>query len=386
MSSNRTSARKLQILSESGFQEPQQLDLLSLFSEHPLPELAVKSKPVRATVSKNTPLKNISYHSHGNVDVNKNFSTLCIGKPNQFAVESIKRFIASEKADFGLIYLRAPSGLGKTHILHAVGNELIRNKKTFYFSSPLLMSPLVDTFNMLNLYDAILIDDIEEIEGNTELQKNFSQLLDFALSGNVRLIITGNKLPKDLIDCEERVKGKLSSALIHYIEALSSDLAFSIVESKSAFLGLELPDGVKRLVSNQLTFNVYGLEGLLHKFKNMVEINGEKITMEVALDEIKEKYTLYRSDDIQRPLNLIAENFSISYQELMSSVRKQEFALARHVAMYLFRQKRNLSIIKIAEIFERDHSSVIYALARVKRIVESDIEMRHKINQLLENI
>lgn len=383
MSSNRASARKLQILSAAAYVEPEQLDLLSLFSEHALPEMAVKVKPARVSQPKAPAVKNTSYHFHGNVDVNKNFDNFCVGRPNQFAVEAIKRFITAEKADFGLIFLKAQSGLGKSHILHAVGNEMLLQKKSFYFSSPLMMSPLVDTFSMLKFYDIVLIDDIEEIEGNAELQKIFCQLMDYAQAGKIKMIIGGGKLPKDLLQCDERLKGKLSAALIHYIDEMSSDLAYDIVESRSRVLGLDLPEGVKRLVSNQLGFNVYGLESLLFKFKNLTEIKGQKITMDVALDEIKDKHVLYRSDDIQLFINTIAESFCVSYQELMSSMRKQEFALARHVAMYLLKHKRHLSIMKIAEILERDHSSVVYGVARIKKIMESDFEMRSKIQVLL---
>jgi chromosomal replication initiator protein len=235
------------------------------------------------------------------------------------------------------------------------------------------MSPVIDNFNMLKFYDILLIDDIEEVEGNYELQKIFCQLMDYASAGKIKLIITGAKLPKDLNGCDDRTKGKLSAALIHQIDEMNNDLAYAIVDSRSASLNLDLSDGVKRLVSNQAGFNVYGLESLLYKLKSTRDIKGQNITLEMALDEIKDNKVIYRSDEFRALLSSVADAFKISVEELSSSVRKKEFALARHVAMY----------IKIAELFERDHSSVVYAIARITKQLESDFEMSKKIDRLV---
>lgn len=381
MSLNKAAGRKLQIL-PGAYEDPHQLDLLSFVSEQ-IAELSAKEKPARAPAPKVQTPKVASYHFHGNVDHNKSFSNFCVGKSNQFAVEAIKRFISSDKADFGMIYLKASSGLGKSHILHAVGNEMLSQKKSFYFSSPMMMSPVVDTFNMLKFYDILLIDDIEEIEGNAELQKIFCQIMDFASAGKIKLIVAGARLPKDLNGCDDRMKGKLSSALIHNIEEMNSDLAFDIIELRSASLNLNLSESVKRLVSNQLGFNVYGLESLLYKFKSAIDIKGQKITMEMALEEIKDKKITYRSDEFQELLRSVAQAFQITTEELTSSVRKKEFALARHAAMYILKEKKHINVMKIAEMFERDHSSVVHAIARIKKQIENDLEMQKKIKALL---
>lgn len=381
MSLNKATGRKLQILS-GAYEDPQQLDLLSFVTEQ-IEGFAVKEKQTRGVTSKSVAPKVVSYHCHGNVDKNKNFANFFTGKPNQFAVEAIKRFISNEKTDFGLIFLKAASGMGKSHLLYAVGNEMVSMKKSFYFSSPLMMSPTVDTFAMLKFYDILLIDDIEEIEGKADLQKVFCQLMDYASAGKIKLIIAGAKLPKDLNGCDDRIKGKLSAALIHQIDEMNTDLAYQIVESRSEGLGLNLPEAVKRLVSNQLGFNVYGLESLLYKFKSASEIKGQKITMDVALEEIKDKKVVYRSDEFHSVLSSVAHAFQVSVEELSSSVRKKEFAFARHVAMYVLKEKKNVNVMKVAELFDRDHSSVVYAVARIKKQIESDMDMKSKIQALL---
>lgn len=377
----------MQILStgHTGYEEAQQLDLLSFISEHALPELGVKAKETRAVVAPKASLKKVnSYHVHGNLDPDKSFSSLCVGRPNFFAVEAIKRFIVSEQKELGMIFLTASSGMGKSHILQSIAKEMTELKRSFYFSSPLLMSPIVDTFNMLKFYDIILIDDIEEIEGNYELQKIFCQLIDFAQAGKIKLVIASSKLPKDLSACEDRMKGKLSSALIHHVHDMDSDLAYAIVEARSEAMNLHLPESVKRLVSNQQDFNVYGFLSLLRKFKNSIDINGQKITMELALDEIKDKKVQYRPESFTHILDAVADSFQVSRQELMSSVRKKEFSLARHAAMYVLKERNQLSVMKVAEIFERDHSSVIHGIAKIKKQLDSDQFLKDKITPHLK--
>ena len=380
---SKITGRKLQILSPHQ-DESEQLDLLSFISEHALPELSVKAKQVRVSTPKNITPKVNSYHVHGNLDQTKKFSNFCTGKPNSFAIETIRRFVVSEQRDPGMIFLKASSGMGKSHILEAVANEMTELKKSFYFSSPLMMSPIVDTFNMLKFYDIILIDDVDEIEGNYEIQKIFCQLIDFSQAGKIKLIFTSSKLPKDLRACEDRIKGKLSAALIHQIHEMDSDLAYAIVESKSEAMNLNLPESVKRLVSNQQDFNVYGFESLLYKFKNSIDIKKQKITLEIVLDEIKDKKVQYRPESFNHILNAVAESFQVSLQELRSSIRKKEFSLARHAAMYVLKERNHLSIMKIAEVFEKDHSSVIHGIAKIKKQIEVDQLLKNKIDVHLQ--
>lgn len=383
MSSNRATGRKLQILS-AVHNEPLQLDLLSFVMEHTdglVEEAKVKLPkvpPVKSSVAKVH-----SYHFHGNVDQSKSFANFRIGKSNQFAVEGIKRFISSEKNDSGLIFLRARSGHGKSHLLHAIGNEMQEKRRSFYFSSPLMMSPVVDTLNMLKFYDIILIDDIEEIEGKSELQKIFCQLIDYAQTKKIKLIVTGSKKPLDLNGGDDRFKGKLSQALVYQIEEMDNELAHGIVSSKAVELALSLPEDAKQFISNQLGLNTYGIEGLLYKLKSLSEITGQEITLDVVKEEITGKKAFAESDDLFQWIDRVAESFQLTRKELMSQVRKMEFALARHVAMYILKEKLHLSVMKIADFFDKDHSSVLYGIARIRKLIDSDSKMRDQIEVLL---
>lgn len=384
MNKNKASGRKLQILSDT-HEESLQLDLLSFVSDYALADISAKEKQARTSLVKNNISKSPAYQFHGNVDKNKTFLSFCEGDSNQFAVEAIKRFIFSEKSDFNMIYLKAESGLGKSHILHAVANEMLSSKKSFYIGSPLMMSALTDNFNALKFYDFLLIDDIEEIEENSELQKIFCQLIDYSQSGKMKLIIAGRRLPKDLNSCDDRFKGKLSAALIHHISSMNNVLAYDIVHSKSIAMNLILPEKVKELVANQTHFNVYGLESVLNKFKSTNSILGQEITLELAQQELKGKETLYHHDDFKSFLNLIANEFQIRFEDLTSSIRKKEFALARHVAMFILKEKAGLSLMRIAELFDKDHSTVIYAVARIKKMNEIDLKLRKKIQNILDS-
>lgn len=382
MSKNRLAAGKLQILS-GPYHESHQLDLLSFVSDYALADLSLKSKQARTKIAEANVTR--AFRFEGNVDKNKTFSNFCLGDSNQFAVEALKRFVASERSDFGIIFLKAGSGLGKSHILHAVANELHSQKKSFYLSSPLMMSALIDHFNALKAYDYLLLDDVEEVEGNFELQKILCQLIDFAQSGKIKLIVAGSKLPKDLSGCDDRFKGKLSAALIHHIAEMNNVLAYKITESKCLAMNLNLPKNVKELVSNQFLFNVYGLESVLHKFKSTSSILGQEITFEMACQELKTKEALVLQEDFQGFLKNIANNFQVRVEDLISPVRKKEVALARHAAMFILKEKKGLGLMRISEIFDKDHSSVIYAVARIRKLLESDLKLRKKIQNIIDS-
>ena len=119
------------------------------------------------------------------------------------------------------------------------------------------------------------------------------------------------------------------------------------------------------------------------KIKSAFEIKGQKITMDLVLEETKDKKIQYRPDDFNALLDSVATSFHVSRSELLSSIRKKEFALARHVAMYLLKEVRHLSIMKIADFFEKDHSSVIHAIARIKKQIEMDKKMKIRLEALI---
>ncbi len=378
--------RKLQILSDDERVESHQLDLLSFVSDYALADISIKEKQARTTLVKNNITKTQPNPFQGNVDKNKTFANFSEGDSNQFAVEAVKRFLDSDKSDYGMFYLKAGSGLGKSHVLHAIANELKLKKKPFYLSSPLMMSSFAVNLNAFKSCDFVLIDDIEEIEGNSELEKVFCQLIDYAQSGKTKLVVAGAKFPKELSECGERFRGKLSAALIHNIFEMNNKLALSIVEKKCLNLNLSLPQNVKELVSRHCHYNVYGLESVLHKLKSINEIQKRAITLELAMKELPElKVKEVREHaDYQNFLKTVANHFHISYEDLMSHVRKKEFALARHVAMFILKEKADLNLVKVGEIFSRDHTSVIYAVARVKEQLTADRELRKAVQSLMD--
>ncbi len=383
MSKSRASGRKLQIITEPHY-ESHQLDLLSFVNDHALADLSLKDKHVRTSLAKSNTPKIPALHFHGDVDKNKTFSNFCLGEPNQLAAESIKRFLVNNESDYNVIYLFSSSGLGKTHILHAVANELKVQKKSFYLSTPRLMSQSIDHYNALKFYDFVLIDDLEEIEGDYELQKTFCQLMDFAKAKKIKLILTGDKRPGELMNCQERFKGKLSSALIHQLYDLSEELAQSIVLIKSQAMHFVLSKKVRDLVAKHMDFNVYGLESLLHKLKNTYEIKNQEITHEMVVQEMRAADKLYHQEDFRKFLKQVSNVFQIRFEDLTSSLKRKDFSLARHVAMYILKEKHGLSVMRISELFHKDHSSVIYGITRIKREISEDLKIQNKVHKILE--
>lgn len=383
MTRNRSASRQLEILKELPL-EPQshQLDLLSFVSDE-LGLSKVMARQKRAPVSKAA-----GPQFHGHIDRTKIFETFCLGDSNFFAVEALKRFIQQEKSDFGLVYLMAESGLGKTHILHAVANELRENKKSFYIGSPLMMNYMLENFNSLKIYDFLLIDDIEEVCGQEDLQKSFCQLFDYAQMGAMKIIITGGVQPKDLRRCDDRFKGKLSAGLSQLIGKMDQSLARSIVASKCKSIQLDLPAEVSNLVTENIEFNAYGLENVLHKLKDISSRGHSGVTLDMAKAELPQKTPVkflapeLPLDNFSALVERVAGHFQISSEDILDRSRKNEFVLARHSAMYMIRERLNLSYPQIAKIFKRDHSSVMYGINRVKQKIQSDSKFASSLYNL----
>lgn len=378
--------RKSEVLTGAS-EDMVQLDLLSFISDKIVPtningrKTRMRASTPRAKLS-NSAQKNNRYYGH--IDKNKTFSTFCLGESNKSALESTKRFLLQEKCDFGVIYLMAMSGLGKSHLLHAVANELIDQGKSFYITSPSMLSDIDDCFNELKMYDYLLIDDIEEIAGNLELQRAFCHLFDYAKMGKIKIIITGPALPKNLSGCDDRFRGKLSSALISKIGKMTTELACDIVNLKCRNMGLELAQNAKDLVSHSFDFNVYGLESALYKLKSYSDIYKKEICLEVALSELKSLgRVLDRDDNCQKIIGRVADYFHVDREDVLSPVRKKEVVFARHVAMYILKEKNGLNIMKIADLFGRDHSSIIYGISRIKLEIESNPELCKSIHGLI---
>jgi chromosomal replication initiator protein len=375
--------RNLQIISEP-YNEPCQLDLLSYVSDYALADISLKDRQERKSLSEKSINRVPTFTYHGHIDHNKTFSSLCLGHSNKVAIEAVKRFIENDKSDFGIIYLRAESGVGKTHVLHAVANEMLLKNKSFYFSTPLMMFPLVDTFSKLQSYKFLLIDDIEEIEGNFGLQKLFCQLIDYAHSGKMKIIFTSTKNPKDLIGSDDRLKGKLLAGLIHDITRFDQELARDVIISKSVAMDISFSSDLIEIVSKNFDFNGYGLESVLHKLKSTSEITNQKITLEMAIAELKIKPLKINYETYEDLLNRVALAFQIKLEDLISPVRRKTFALARHVAMFILREKFGLSLKNISEIFANDHSTVLYAVSRIKRELARDVKIRNIVQTIID--
>lgn len=386
MNKSRTSTtRKLQIISEP-HEESLQLDMFNFVSDYALADFSNKAKIDRITHAKKIQSRPAPLESQGVVDENKNFSNFCEGQSNHLALEAVKRFIQDDNSAFRLFFLKAESGVGKTHILHAIANELKNKSKVFYLSSPLIMFPLTDNFNKLQSYSHLLIDDLEEVEENSDLQRIFCQLMDYAQSGKIKIIFTSHKKPKDFHHCEDRFKGKLSACLVHEIAALDNNLALKIIQSKDQAMGLKLPESLKDLLAHNFDYNVYGLESVLLKLKSKSEITNCAVTTEMALAEINVKKSSSIDKTHEELFKIVATAFEISLKELTSNVRRKSFALARHVCMFILKEKKGLSLKQISEIFGNDHTTVIYAVARIKREQISDLKLRDKVQNIIQAI
>ncbi|MDD0853421.1 DnaA/Hda family protein [Halobacteriovorax sp. GB3] len=365
-----------------------QLDLLSYISETVVPTIVgeKKRKVVRKKYPRTSKVNPSAQMDRfcGLVDHSKTFNSFCLGESNRLACHAVRQFLTEGKCEYGVVYIMAMSGLGKSHLLHAAGNELMQQGKSFYISSIDLILDHFKSINELLSYDVLLIDDFDEITLGEKQQSMLCRLIDYAKMGEIKVIICANHLPKHISNVCDKLKARLSSTLIHKIDRLDRKLSRQIVEDKCERLDMVISDDAKDLVADSFDFHVYGLESALYKLKSFYDVYGEPITLETALNELKSLgRVLDRNDNCQKIISRVARDFAIDRDLLTSPMRKKSVTFARHVAMYILKEKNGLNVMRIAEVFNRDHSSVIYGIAKMKQEVQKNPQLLKRIHKLI---
>ncbi|MGE3609500.1 MAG: DnaA/Hda family protein [Bacteriovoracaceae bacterium] len=387
MIESRTAKSNLQLLPEIN-ENAHQLDLMGFISENPAVNIVPKRRAARAALVRSAPAKLPAVASFGYVDEKKNFANFCTSSSNHLVLETLKKFIHSEKNDFGLFFICGTPGLGKTHLLHAVANQLTLDGKSFCLAGPLLLETSELNLNLLAQYEFILIDDIDEIENKIELERLLSQLIDFAHSGKIKMIVTGSAVPQDLNNISSKLRGKLLASLAFKISKLDQPLIKDIIAAKILNLNLSLSKPIENLIYHREYENVYEIESILYKVKSLSEIYSDSLKVENILADIPELNLVSETfqKGIKDVLEIVANNFFLRVEDLHSPIRKKELALARHVAMYVMKEKMGFNVMRIAEIFSKDHSTVIYGVERIQNEVKSNSEMKLKLHQILKQM
>ena len=336
-----------------------------------------------------------------NFDPRYRFETFVVGKANEVAATAAKTLANAESVSFNPLFIHGGTGRGKTHLLHAIGQDFLARRpgaRVVSMSAEKFMVEFVralkenDTIGFksrLRSADLLLIDDVQFIAGKDSTQEEFFHTMNEIITAGRRLVITSDRAPQDLDGIAPRILSRLSWGLVADINPADYELRLNILEAKLAALpGVEMPRQVVEFLARRLTNSIRELEGALNRIAAYALMTGRTIDLafveEVLANVLRANQRRISIDEIQTQ---VAEHYRIRKAEMTSARRAREVARPRQVAMYLSKQLTPKSLPDIGRRFGgRDHTTVIHAVRQIERLRASDAELDADIRLLTRQL
>ena len=325
------------------------------------------------------------------------FDTFVEGKSNQLARAAAQQVAENPGKAYNPLFLYGGVGLGKTHLMHAIGNaitEAVENAKVVYLHSERFVADMVKALqnNAINDFkqyyrsvDALLIDDIQFFAGKDRSQEEFFHTFNALLEGHQQIIMTCDRYPKEINGLEERLKSRFGWGLTVAIEPPDLETRVAILINKARESEITLQHEVAFFIGKRIRSNVRELEGALKRVIANARFTGREITIDFVKEALKDLISLQDKlvtlDNIQRT---VAEYFKIKISELLSKRRSRSVARPRQVAMALSKELTNHSLPEIGEAFGgRDHTTVLHACRTIGKLRESNLDIAEDYANLL---
>ncbi|MFZ2319057.1 MAG: chromosomal replication initiator protein DnaA [Pseudomonas sp.] len=328
------------------------------------------------------------------------FENFVEGKSNQLARAAAWQVADNPKHGYNPLFLYGGVGLGKTHLMHAVGNHLLKknpNAKVVYLHSERFVADMVKALqlNAINEFkrfyrsvDALLIDDIQFFAKKERSQEEFFHTFNALLEGGQQVILTSDRYPKEIEGLEERLKSRFGWGLTVAVEPPELETRVAILMKKADQAKVDLPHDAAFFIAQRIRSNVRELEGALKRVIAHSHFMGREITIELIRESLKDLLALQDKlvsiDNIQRTT---AEYYKIKISDLLSKRRSRSVARPRQVAMALSKELTNHSLPEIGDAFGgRDHTTVLHACRKIAELRESDADIREDYKNLLRTL
>lgn len=333
---------------------------------------------------------------------NFTFDTFVEGKSNHMALAAAKQVAANPKGDYNPLFIYGGVGLGKTHLMHAVGNEILSSdtsKRIVYVHSEKFVADMVKALQLgamsefKEFYrnaDALLIDDIQFFAGKEQSQEEFFHTFNTLLDRNHQMVLTCDKYPKEIDGLEERLKSRLGWGLPVIIEPPELETRAAVLLSKANSMGVKLPNDCAIYIAQRIRSNIRELEGALKRVVANSRFTDQQIDIPFVKEALKDLFVISAKmvsiDNIQKT---VAEYYNIKLSDLLSKRRSRSITRPRQLAMALTKSLTNHSLPEIGEAFNgRDHTTVLHACSKIKELrkeIPSLEEDYRNLNRTLTN-
>lgn len=328
-----------------------------------------------------------------------NFENFVVGGNNRFAYAASLAVAESPAEAYNPLFLYGGSGLGKTHLMQAIGIQVIKNDPTsnvLYISSETFTNELIEAINTQNTnqfkekyrnIDILLIDDIQFLEGKEATQEEFFHTFNTLYENNKQIVISSDRPPSNLQKLDERLTTRFGFGITADVQPADFETRVAILKKKIELADIEVDSDIEEvcnLIAEKIKYNIRELEGAMNRMISFSEIMNNKIDLDFAKIVLKD---IYRDTDKaiapERIRSTVASYYDIKISDLDSKRRTAEIALARQVAMYLCRESTDFSFSKIGEIFGgRDHSTVMSNCNKIQTLYQEDELIKYDIDEI----
>ncbi len=331
------------------------------------------------------------------LDPRYTFDSFVVGASNQFAHASAVAVAEQPAKQYNPLFLYSPPGLGKTHLLHAIGNYALTHHKkarVAYLSAEKFVNELIDSLQHRRMpqfrskyrdsYDMIFIDDIQFIAGKNTSEEEFFHTFNALHSSKRQIIVTSDRAPKEIQGLAERVRTRFEWGLVADISPPEIETRIAILKTKAERDDIYLPDDVATFLATHIKSNVRELEGLLIRLQAQSSLSGAEISLEMAKHELRsivpEEGSIITIETIQQA---VAKHFHLRVQDLKSTTRMHSIAFPRQIAMFLIRKYTSIGFKEIGQFFGgKDHTTILHACSKIESNLESDQEIREAVEAI----
>ena len=339
--------------------------------------------------------------SYASADYEYTFATFIVGSSNKFAHAASLAVATNPAMAYNPLFIYGGSGLGKTHLLHAIRQEIMKNypqSNILYIKGEDFTNELVESIrqnsqlqfrNKYRQTNVLLVDDIQFIAGKESTQEEFFHTFNSLYESKKQIVLTSDRPPKEIQTLEDRLRTRFEWGLIADIQPPDFETRLAIIKRKAELLGIAIPDEVSEYIANRLKNNIRQLEGAVKKMKAYNLLAGDPPSIAIAQNAIRDILNDNQPVPVtvDRIIGEVSRTFGVTGDEIRGKMRSGNISSARQVAMYVVREITQMSTSSIGEEFGgRDHSTVVYAIQKVDEDMAGKPHFRATVQDIIKNI
>lgn len=329
------------------------------------------------------------------------FDTFIVGPSNKFAHAASWAVATNPAKSYNPLFIYGNSGLGKTHLINAVCEEIRENHPSFVilyvkgeeFTNELITAIRNGTTQQFHekyrQADVLAVDDVQFIAGKESTQEEFFHTFNELYQSSKQIILTSDRPPKEIKTLEDRLRNRFEWGLLADIQPPDYETRIAIIHRKAELIKIHIPDDVAEYIANRLKNNIRQLEGVVNRLKAFQQLIGSSPSILTAQSAIKDILNEHQPIPmtVERIVTEVARTYGVSGEDIRSGKRSSTISTARQVAMYIVREVTQMSMSTIGEEFgNRDHSTVVYATKQVEKRMEKDSHYRETVEDIIKNI